>query len=172
MAQNKGDIKIRRMVENDLPRVNEIDRSLFSKGRVTTWPFSFENYWEVYHPKLRFVAELKGEVVGFLVGVIGKEERSRSMFSHTFRATLEELSEANILLHVVDLTSHNAPEQCQTVEDILADLNLMDKPRITALNKIDLLLDSGQTWDEKSAINYLSDRDDVNKDTVLIPSLT
>ncbi len=85
-----------------------------------------------------------------------------------FRATLEELSEANILLHVVDLTSHNAPEQCQTVEDILADLNLMDKPRITALNKIDLLLDSGQTWDEKSAINYLSDRDDVNKDTVLI----
>ncbi|MBA7577121.1 GTPase HflX [subsurface metagenome] len=85
-----------------------------------------------------------------------------------FRATLEELSEANILLHVVDLTSHNAPEQCQTVEDILADLNLMDKPRITALNKIDLLLDNSKAWDEKSAINYLSDRDDVNKDTVLI----
>jgi len=85
MAQNKGDIKIRRMVENDLPRVNEIDRSLFGKCRVTTWPFSFENYWVVYRPKLRFVAELKGEVVGFLVGIIGKEERSRSMFSHTFR---------------------------------------------------------------------------------------
>ncbi len=86
MAQNKGDIKIRRMVEKDLPRVNEIDRSLFGKGRVTTWPFSFENYWVVYRPKLRFVAELKGKVVGFLLGVIGKEERSRSMFSHTFRA--------------------------------------------------------------------------------------
>lgn len=86
MAQNKGDIKIRRMVEDDLPRVNEIDRSLFSKGRVTTWPFSFENYWVVYRPKIRFVAELKGEVVGFLVGIIGKEERSRSIFSHTFRA--------------------------------------------------------------------------------------
>ena len=86
-----------------------------------------------------------------------------------FRATLEELPEANILLHVVDLTSHNAPEQCQTVEDILADLKLMDKPRITALNKIDLLLDNGKTWDEKSAINYLSDRDNViNKNTVLI----
>lgn len=86
-----------------------------------------------------------------------------------FRATLEELPEANILLHVVDLASHNAPEQCQTVEDILADLNLRDKPRITALNKIDLLLDNGQTWDEESATNYLSDRDDVSKkDTVLI----
>jgi len=86
-----------------------------------------------------------------------------------FRATLEELPEANILLHVVDLTSHNAPEQCRTVEDILADLNLTDKPRITALNKIDLLLDNGQTWDEESAISYLSDRDDViNENTVLI----
>ena len=86
-----------------------------------------------------------------------------------FRATLEELPEANILLHVVDLASHNAPEQCRTVEDILADLNLMDKPRITALNKIDLLLDNDKTWDEESAINYLSDRDDVsNKNTVLI----
>ncbi len=86
-----------------------------------------------------------------------------------FRATLEELPEANILLHVVDLTSHNAAEQCQTVEDILADLNLTDKPRITVLNKIDLLLDNGRAWDEESAINYLSDRDDViNENTLLI----
>ena len=85
MAQNKGDIKIRKMVEADLSRVNEIDRALSKKGRVTTWPFSFENYWVVYRPKLRFVAEFNGEVVGFLMGTIGKEERSRSMLSHTFR---------------------------------------------------------------------------------------
>ncbi|MFC1950174.1 GTPase HflX [Chloroflexota bacterium] len=88
-----------------------------------------------------------------------------------FRATLEELSEADVFLHVVDLTSHNAPEQCQVVEDILTDLNLMDKTRITALNKIDLLLDSGKTWDEESAISYLSDRGDAtDKDAVLISS--
>ncbi|GAH18777.1 unnamed protein product, partial [marine sediment metagenome] len=88
-----------------------------------------------------------------------------------FRATLEELAEANMLLHVVDLTSHNAPEQCQIVEDILADLNLLDKPRITALNKIDLLLDRSQTWNEETAIRYLSDqRNAVNKNTVLTSS--
>ena len=56
-----------------------------------------------------------------------------------FRATLEELSEAAILLHVVDLSSPDAAEQCQAVEEILADLDLTDKPRITALNKIDLM---------------------------------
>ncbi len=107
--------------------------------------------------------------VALLTDTVGFIQKLPPTIATAFRATLEELSEANILLHVVDLTSHSAPEQCQTVEDILTDLNLMDKPRITALNKIDLLLDKGKTWDEKSAINYLSDRDDViNKNTVLI----
>lgn len=56
-----------------------------------------------------------------------------------FRATLEELEEADLLLHVVDITHKNAAEQCQTVEDILEDLGLGEKPRLTLLNKVDLL---------------------------------
>ncbi|HEX78043.1 MAG TPA: GTPase HflX [Dehalococcoidia bacterium] len=58
-----------------------------------------------------------------------------------FRATLEELAEADLLLHVVDITHKNAAKQCQTVEDILAELHLADKPRILVLNKIDLIGD-------------------------------
>ena len=86
-----------------------------------------------------------------------------------FRATLEGLSEASILLHVVDLASHNAAEQCQVVEDILAELDLAGKPRITVLNKIDLLLDSNHKWDETTAIAYLSDQQTPGeKNTVLV----
>jgi len=86
-----------------------------------------------------------------------------------FRATLEELSEASIMIHVVDLTSHNVAEQCQTVEDILKDLDLADKPRITALNKIDLLLDTGKDWDEEAAIKEISDeRAPAEENTALI----
>lgn len=59
-----------------------------------------------------------------------------------FRATLEELGEADLLVHVVDVTHPNAPEQCQTVEKTLLALHVQEKPRITALNKIDLLTDS------------------------------
>ncbi len=73
-----------------------------------------------------------------------------------FRATLEELAEASLLIHVVDFASPEASEQCQTVEGILGDLNLRDKPRITALNKIDLALSADQHWDEATAISYLS----------------
>jgi len=88
-----------------------------------------------------------------------------------FKATLEELTEASLLLHVVDLTSRNAAEQCQVVEDILADLKLQDKPRITALNKIDLLLPGGKEWDEEKALKYLSDRAPADEDTVLVSAV-
>ncbi|MFC2062471.1 GTPase HflX [Chloroflexota bacterium] len=89
-----------------------------------------------------------------------------------FRATLEELNEASLLLHVVDLAARNAAEQCQTVEDILVDLKLKDKPRITALNKIDRLLGDERTWDEASAISYLAERGDATgENTVLVSAV-
>jgi len=87
-----------------------------------------------------------------------------------FRATLEELDEAALLLHVVDLASPDAAEQCQTVENILSDLNLIDKPRVTALNKIDLLLSSDQNWNEETAANYLSDKS-LDENTALISAI-
>jgi GTP-binding protein HflX len=85
-----------------------------------------------------------------------------------FRATLEELNETAILLHVVDLSSHDAAEQCQTVEKILADLALADRPRVTALNKIDLLLDKGRNWAEEEALGYLSNKAPADRNTVLV----
>ncbi|MDP2729002.1 MAG: GTPase HflX [Dehalococcoidales bacterium] len=75
-----------------------------------------------------------------------------------FRATLEELSEASVLLHVVDFSSADAAQQSQAVEDILAELGLSDKPRITALNKIDLLLDRSRDWSEEEARSYLTEQ--------------
>jgi GTP-binding protein HflX len=59
-----------------------------------------------------------------------------------FHATLEELDEADLLLHIVDITHKNAANQCRTVEKILRELNLGNKPRITVFNKLDLALSS------------------------------
>jgi GTP-binding protein HflX len=56
-----------------------------------------------------------------------------------FRATLEELQEATVLLHVVDISHPNAPEHVDVVEGIIDDLGLTSKPRVLALNKADLL---------------------------------
>jgi len=58
-----------------------------------------------------------------------------------FRATLEEVVDADLLLEVVDASHENAIEQSETVNEVLSDLEGSDKPRVTALNKIDLLDD-------------------------------
>ena len=103
-----------------------------------------------------------------LTDTVGFIRKLPTTLVEAFRATLEELSEATVLLHVVDLTSHNAAEQSQVVEGILKDLGLEGKPRMTALNKIDLLLDKDETWDEVKALEFLNHLAGNNPNTVLI----
>ncbi len=59
-----------------------------------------------------------------------------------FRATLEELDEADLLLHIVDITSPDAVNQSKTVDEILQSLKLDGKPRITVINKMDRVVES------------------------------
>jgi GTP-binding protein HflX len=74
-----------------------------------------------------------------LTDTVGFIQKLPTQLVAAFRATLEELSEAGLLLHVVDITHPDAAEQAQTVEDTLTDLGLADKPRITVFNKADLI---------------------------------
>jgi GTP-binding protein HflX len=72
-----------------------------------------------------------------------------------FRATLEEISEADVLVHVVDLTHPNAEEQAETVRTVLGQLGVANKPTIIALNKIDAL--GGEVPEEIRAALELPD---------------
>ncbi|HYT13621.1 MAG TPA: GTPase HflX [Candidatus Nitrosopolaris sp.] len=56
-----------------------------------------------------------------------------------FRATLEEVTEADVILQVLDVSAPAVEEQAETVEEVLADLGAAHKPRVVALNKVDLL---------------------------------
>jgi GTP-binding protein HflX len=56
-----------------------------------------------------------------------------------FRATLEEVQKASLLLHVADVTSPTASEQQEQVEEVLRELESQDKPRLYVMNKVDLL---------------------------------
>ncbi len=96
-----------------------------------------------------------------------------------FRATLEELDEADLLLHVVDVASGDASEQHHTVEKILDEMELGNKPCVTVLNKIDLYLakvasppGTNVTWDEKAAQEYFQARDmDAVENTVHVSAV-
>src|SRR3974390_836851 len=56
-----------------------------------------------------------------------------------FRATLEEVQRATLLLHVADVTSPTADEQQAQVEEVLRELEVQEKPRLFVMNKMDLL---------------------------------
>jgi len=57
----------------------------------------------------------------------------------SFRATLEEVQRANLVLEVSDINNPNAREQHEQVEKVLAELDAQNKPRLQVRNKIDLL---------------------------------
>jgi len=79
-----------------------------------------------------------------LTDTVGFIQRLPTRLIASFRATLEEVIDADMLLEVVDVSHENAIEQSETVSDVLGELEARDKPRVTALNKIDLLDDPSE----------------------------
>jgi GTP-binding protein HflX len=71
-----------------------------------------------------------------------------------FRATLEEVSEADLVVQVLDVSSPAVEEQARTVEEVLGDLGAAGKPRVVALNKVDLLGPASR----RRAISALAER--------------
>ena len=72
-----------------------------------------------------------------LTDTVGFMQKLPAQLISAFRATLEELESADLLLHVVDVTSPTAELQASTVEATLTELGLGDLPRLIALSKAD-----------------------------------
>jgi GTP-binding protein HflX len=89
-------------------------------------------------PTTRMVKMPGGREVLF-TDTVGFIQKLPTEIVAAFRATLEEIEEADILLHVVDATHPNAIAQIDAVEDTLAELEVDHLPMVTALNKADLL---------------------------------
>ncbi len=74
-----------------------------------------------------------------LTDTVGFIQKLPTQLIAAFRATLEEINEADLLLHIVDLTHPNAQEHAQTVEATLAELGVGKRSTLTVLNKVDML---------------------------------
>jgi GTPase len=87
---------------------------------------------------------LPGNQEVLLTDTVGFIQKLPTRLIAAFRATLEEVTDADLLLEVVDISHENAIEQSETVNDILQELGVNEKPRVTALNKSDLLDDAAE----------------------------
>jgi GTP-binding protein HflX len=84
---------------------------------------------------------LPGGKTALFTDTVGFIQKLPTQLVAAFRATLEEIEEADLLLHVVDVTHPNAVEQAKAVEQTLNDLEISGIPIVVALNKIDRLDD-------------------------------
>jgi GTP-binding protein HflX len=89
-------------------------------------------------PKLRAI-ELPTRRKILLSDTVGFIRNLPHTLVTSFRATLEEVAQAEVLLHVRDASSTYGDEQKAQVERVLGELDVLAKPRIEVLNKIDLL---------------------------------
>lgn len=85
----------------------------------------------------RFV--LPGGRVALLSDTVGFIRKIPHQLVAAFQATLEEVREAELLLHVVDISHPHAELQQRAVEGVLAELGLADRPTILVFNKVDRL---------------------------------
>lgn len=85
--------------------------------------------------------ELPGGYNALITDTVGFIQKLPTQLIAAFQATLEEIAEADLLIHVVDVTHPNAKAQAKSVEDTLKEIHAEHIPTIIALNKIDDLPD-------------------------------
>ena len=85
--------------------------------------------------------ELPGGRLALFTDTVGFIQKLPTQLVAAFRATLEEIAEADLLLHIVDITHINARAQAEAVFQVLGEISADTIPVLTVLNKIDLLSD-------------------------------
>ncbi|MBI5303367.1 MAG: GTPase HflX [Chloroflexi bacterium] len=84
--------------------------------------------------------KLPGGSEALFTDTVGFIQKLPTELVAAFRATLEEITEADVLLHVLDASHANARDQAHAVEETLEEIGAGDKPMVIALNKMDRIL--------------------------------
>ena len=98
----------------------------------------------------------------FLISdTVGFIRKLPTQLVESFKSTLDEVREADLLLHVVDITHNNFEEHKESVEKILSEINSLNKPTLLVFNKIDnyeaLEIHEGDLTTERTKLHYTLD---------------
>jgi GTPase len=113
-------------------------KSSILRGMSGTDVFVEDRLFATLDPTTRAIEVGEGSEV-LLTDTVGFIRKLPHHLVASFRATLEEAGEADVLLHVIDASHHQWEEQKIVVEQVLADLGLRDHPTVLVFNKVDRL---------------------------------
>ncbi len=132
----------RRRIEEAVPVVALVGYTNAAGRRCSTLSgstvYAADQLFATLDPTTRRVKLPGGREVLF-TDTVGFIQKLPTALVAAFRATLEEIAEADLIVHVVDITHQNVEEQVATVLQVLDELGAGDQPLVTALNKIDRL---------------------------------
>ncbi len=90
-----------------------------------------------------------------LTDTVGFIRKLPTQLVDSFKSTLSEITEADLLVHVVDISHSNYNEHIESVNLILHEIGASEKPTIIVFNKTDKYIDEQQMIEDKSDINYV-----------------
>ena len=91
---------------------------------------------------------LLGDTVGFI-------RKLPTQLIESFKSTLDEVREADLLLHVVDISHNNFKDNMESVNKTLNEINIINKPTILIFNKIDRLIPKSKIYDSEKHIKKM-----------------
>ena len=114
--------------------------------------FTSSQLFATLDPVLRRVSFVDG-LYFFLSDTVGFIKKLPVELITSFKATLEEVKEADCVCHIIDITSSNTESQIQAVEDVLAEIEASTIPIIKVMNKIDLMPNRAELLKKNSSSN-------------------
>ena len=153
-----------RRIEMEVPVVSLVGYTNAGKSsllnRLTKADVVAENLlFSTLDPVTRRIRTPAGRDV-LLTDTVGFIQKLPTAVVAAFRATLEEVQESDLVLHVLDVTHPNAKQMADVVDGILRELGISDKPRVLALNKVDLLDDDADSNILSRALKIAEDESD------------
>lgn len=97
-----------------------------------------------------------GNLPFLLSDTVGFIRKLPTQLVESFKGTLDEVQEADLLLHVVDISHPNFEEHIESVNQILSDIKSFDKPTLMIFNKIDTY--NAAPWDDSELIEQRSEK--------------
>ena len=97
-----------------------------------------------------------GNLPFLLSDTVGFIRKLPTQLVESFKGTLDEVQEADLLLHVVDISHPNFEEHIESVNQILSDIKSFDKPTLMVFNKIDAY--NAAPWDDAELIEQRSEK--------------
>tara|TARA_X000001036_G_scaffold439397_1_gene490401 strand:+ start:2720 stop:3883 length:1164 start_codon:yes stop_codon:yes gene_type:complete len=91
---------------------------------------------------------LLGDTVGFI-------RKLPTQLIESFKSTLDEVREADLLLHVIDISHNNFKDHMESVNKTLKEINVINKPTILIFNKIDRLIPKSKIYDSEKHIKKM-----------------